>query len=145
MPSRPALAAVLSVLPALAMAGHELDDRDIARGAAVYFETCSACHGAELQGQPDWQRPGPDGILPAPPHDHTGHTWHHDNRLLFDYVSLGGHEALDRRGVAGFRSGMPAMGDVLSDDDIWNVLAYIRSTWPAPVRAEHDLRNPLHD
>ena len=78
----------LAAMPA--QAGHELDGRDLDRGRAVYSEHCAACHGADLEGQPDWRSPGADGIYPAPPHDATGHTWHHSNAQLFDYTRLGG-------------------------------------------------------
>ncbi|MCU0910403.1 MAG: cytochrome c [Rhodobacteraceae bacterium] len=103
-------------------------------GAGLYAEHCAACHGAALEGQPGWQRPNPDGTYPAPPHDETGHTWHHGDGLLTDYVRLGGAETLARRGVSGFVSAMPAFGEVLSDQDIAAVLGYIRSTWPRRVQ-----------
>ena len=127
-----------------ALADHELDGRDIARGAVVYQENCAACHGVNLEGQPDWQVPNPDGTLPAPPHDVTGHTWHHDNALLFDYVRQGGQAALAARGIADFKSGMPAFDGVIADEDIWNVLAYIRSTWPERAQEIQASRNPAH-
>jgi mono/diheme cytochrome c family protein len=134
----------VGVVPLPAAAGHELENRNLLRGAELYQNNCAACHGANLEGQPDWQVAGPDGILPAPPHDETGHTWHHDNGLLFDYTRLGGQEALAMRGITGFRSGMPAFDGTLSDDEIWDVLAYIRSTWPERVRAIQASRNPPH-
>lgn len=107
---------------------------DIVRGKALYAEYCAACHGANLEGQPDWRSPGPDGLLPAPPHDETGHTWHHSDSVLFDYTKLGGKAALARQGVD-FESGMPGFGDQLSDAEIWDVIAYIKSTWPERQRA----------
>lgn len=107
---------------------------DLGRGARLYAEHCAACHGADLEGQPDWQSPGPDGILPAPPHDASGHTWHHDDRMLFDYTRLGGKEFAARRGIAGFRSGMPGFGDRLDDGQIRDILAFIESRWPAEIR-----------
>ena len=127
------------------MAGHELDDRDLGNGERLYAEQCAVCHGANLEGQPEWQTPDEDGVLPAPPHDETGHTWHHDNQLLFDYTKLGGEQALAARGVTGFSSGMPGFGDVLSDRDIWDILAFIRSTWPKRAQAIQASRNPLHN
>ncbi|KAF0675757.1 c-type cytochrome [Profundibacterium mesophilum] len=127
-----ALGALVWVLSVPAMA--EAPRRDIAAGAAIYVETCAACHGAALEGQADWQRPGPDGILPAPPHDETGHTWHHGDGMLFDYVALGGAAALEARGVTGFASGMPGFSGVLEDAEIRDVLAYIRSTWPDRIQ-----------
>ena len=127
-----------------AQADHELEGRDIAAGRALYAEACAVCHGTDLEGQPDWRTPNEDGILPAPPHDATGHTWHHDNALLLEYTKLGGKAALAARGIGDFASGMPAFEDVLSDDDIWDILAYIRSTWPPREQAAQASRNRPH-
>ena len=102
---------------------------DLAEGKQLYLNNCASCHGANLEGQPNWRSPGPDGVLPAPPHDKTGHTWHHTDSALFEYTKLGGVAALARMGVE-FPSGMPGFGDQLSDAQIWNILAYIKSTWP---------------
>lgn len=102
---------------------------DIAAGETLYLESCAACHGANLEGQADWQSPGADGRLPAPPHDRTGHTWHHTDSVLFGYTQLGGTELLKQQGMD-FDSGMPGFGDTLIDQEIWNILAYIKSTWP---------------
>lgn len=102
---------------------------DVVAGERLYAENCSSCHGADLEGQPDWRTPGPDGRLPAPPHDESGHTWHHGDGMLFSYTKLGGKAALARRGVK-FDSGMPGFADTLSDRQIRDILAYIRSTWP---------------
>ncbi len=142
---RHALAILALLLPAAAMADHELENRDLRNGQALYKEHCASCHGAKLEGQPNWRRIGKDGLLPAPPHDATGHTWHHDNRLLFDYTKLGGKALMEARGIAGFKSGMPGLGDVLTDDGIWDILAHIRSTWPDRMRRIQASRNPRHN
>ena len=47
---------------------------DIAQGETLYVQSCASCHGANLEGQPDWRTPDATGRLPAPPHDETGHT-----------------------------------------------------------------------
>ncbi|WP_082181938.1 c-type cytochrome [Aestuariivita boseongensis] len=138
------LMAAMTIWAGAAAADHELDGRDVARGAGLYQEQCAACHGADLEGAPNWRSANADGTLPAPPHDETGHTWHHDNVLLFDYTKLGGQVALEMRGVTGFTSAMPAFGDQLSDEEIWNILAYIRSTWPEEVQRIQKGRNPRH-
>lgn len=113
-------------------------DLDIAQGEQLYRDFCAACHGANLEGQPDWRSAGPDGLLdgllPAPPHDETGHTWHHPDSVLFDYTKLGGKAALASQGID-FESGMPGFSTQLSDADIWNVFAYIKSTWPESERS----------
>ena len=125
-------------------AAHELENRDIASGKVLYSEYCADCHGANLEGQPNWQTANEDGTMPAPPHDQTGHTWHHDNRLLFDYTYLGGADALARRGIEGFKSGMPGFSDVIGEEEIWEILAYIRSTWPDRIQEIQAARNPPH-
>lgn len=50
-----------------AIAGHELDDRDLTNGQSLYAEHCASCHGANLEGQPDWRKSDENGVLPAPP------------------------------------------------------------------------------
>ncbi len=109
-------------------------DSDLVAGKVLYAENCAACHGANLEGQPDWRAAGEDGVLPAPPHDQTGHTWHHGDALLFDYTKRGGQAALETRGVSGFVSGMPGFESSLSDQQIWDILAFIKSTWPDRIR-----------
>jgi mono/diheme cytochrome c family protein len=113
------------------------DVRAIAAGARLYAEHCAACHGAALEGEPEWQTPGADGRMPAPPHDASGHTWHHPDAQLF-FMSKHGVAALVGRG---YQSNMPAYEGVLSDAEIIDVLAFIKSTWPADIRAWHDELN----
>ncbi|MES2333238.1 MAG: cytochrome c [Pseudomonadota bacterium] len=112
---------------------------DLERGQQIYVTKCAACHGATLQGQPDWQTPRADGTYPAPPHDENGHTWHHGDAMLSDYIRRGGQAVLDGMGVK-FTSGMPSFAGDLSDADIEAVLAFIKSTWPEPVRAAQEER-----
>lgn len=104
-------------------------DARVTQGRAVYADYCAACHGAELQGAPDWQTPLADGRMPAPPHDASGHTWHHSDSDL-RLVVEGGMAAL----VPGYESDMPAFGGILSPEEIDAVLAYIKSTWPRRER-----------
>ncbi len=107
---------------------------DVENGALLYADNCAYCHGANLEGEPDWRSPKEDGTLPAPPHDQFGHTWHHGDTLLFNYTKWGGQAALEATGVEGFVSGMPGFGDQLDDQEIWNILAFIKSTWPDRAR-----------
>lgn len=115
-------------------------DIDLVAGEAIYAQNCAACHGANLEGQADWRSPGPDGRMPAPPHDETGHTWHHSDEVLFAYTKLGGVEMMAQRGME-FDSGMPGFEGQLTDQEIWNVLAYIKSTWPEDIRARQAQNN----
>ena len=114
------------------------DDRTVvARGKTIYAEQCAACHGADLKGQPGWKQRRPDGTLLAPPHDVSGHTWHHRDQLLFDLTKLG------LKAMAGpdYKTDMPVYKDILSDSDIIATLSYIKSTWPADIRQRHDQMN----
>ena len=65
------------------------DAEVVALGETVYAAQCAACHGASLEGQPNWRERGADGRLPAPPHDATGHTWHHPDAVLFELTKHG--------------------------------------------------------
>jgi len=106
----------------------------VALGHEVYAEHCASCHGANLEGQPDWHSRGPNGRMPAPPHDASGHTWHHPGDVLFGIVK----EGVQKYAPPGYQSDMPAYAGVLSDEQIVAVLSYVKSTWPADVRRRHD-------
>jgi len=115
------------------------DDREIvAHGGAIYKARCAVCHGASLEGQPHWRERGPDGLLPAPPHDESGHTWHHPDELLFRITKHGFGKLTN---MADYRTAMPVYEGVLSDDDIVAVLSWIKAQWPQTVRERHDQIN----
>ena len=102
--------------------------RQVSRGEMIYKKFCAVCHGENLEGQADWRKRKPDGKLPAPPHDETGHTWHHPDEVLFGITK---HGLVPPYAPANYKSDMPAWGSTLVDGDIWAVLAYIKSRWPA--------------
>lgn len=110
------------------------DAEAVADGAGIYAAECAACHGAELEGQPDWQVRLDNGRLPAPPHDATGHTWHHPDAVLIDITTRGTAAIVG----GGYESDMAGFGDVLTTDEIIAVLSYIKSTWPADVIEVHN-------
>jgi mono/diheme cytochrome c family protein len=68
--------------------------------------------------------------LPAPPHDTSGHTWHHPDGILFRITKEGPAAVVGD----GYESDMPGFGDVLSDREIRAVLEFIKSTWPERER-----------
>jgi hypothetical protein len=79
-------AAVVWALAACSGEG-SIDPKDaqlVASGARVYAQHCASCHGANLEGQPNWKDRLPNGRLPAPPHDASRHTCHHADEVLFD-------------------------------------------------------------
>ena len=103
----------------------------VAWGSEVYAQFCVSCHGAELQGEPNWTVRKADGTLPAPPHDVTGHTWHHSDAQLFEMTKWGTAAVVG----SGYPSNMPGFSDKLVDEEIWAVLAFIKSDWPGDVQA----------
>ncbi|PLX37327.1 MAG: cytochrome C [Hyphomicrobiales bacterium] len=114
------------------------DPAVVASGRVLYVEHCAACHGDNLEGQPDWKTRGADGLLPAPPHDETGHTWHHTDDVLFGITKQG---VARFAGLDDYQSSMQPFEGVLSDDEIIAVLSYIKSRWPEQVRRRHDQMN----
>lgn len=102
----------------------------VARGGEIYQAQCARCHGANLEGQPEWRVRKADGRLPAPPHDDSGHTWHHPDEQLFGLTKYG----LGPYAPAGYESDMPAYEGVLTDNEIVAVLAFIKSRWSAEKR-----------
>ncbi len=117
-------------LPMLTVLGEPVDVAMIEQGQSIYAESCAACHGADLEGQPDWRRRLENGRMPAPPHDADGHTWHHTDRQLFTITKQGLGAV-----VPGYESDMPAFEGTLTDAEITAALAYIKSTWPDRERA----------
>ena len=105
------------------------------QGAVIYQQHCAACHGAELGGEPNWQKRTDDGLLPAPPHDETGHTWHHADDLLFEITKFGPALVIDD---PTYQSAMPAYENTLSDQAIIAVLSFIKSRWPEQEREWQD-------
>lgn len=102
-----------------------------AHGRQLYAGNCASCHGAKLEGQPDWKRQLPSGRMPAPPHDASGHTWHHPDGVLFRITKEGPAAVVGN----GYESDMPGFKDVLSEEEIRDILAYIKSMWPERERA----------
>ncbi len=105
-------------------------------GTAHYAEHCASCHGPNLEGEKNWRVQNADGTLPAPPHDDSGHTWHHPDVMLRAYIRLGGQETLKQMGVTGVASAMPGFGDILDNEEIEAILDFIKSSW-SPRSREH--------
>jgi len=103
-----------------------LDAQRVAQGQPLYNQYCAVCHGVEGEGHPDWKTPNEDGSFKAPPHDASGHTWHHDDELLLDLIVNGSDFP---------ESQMPAFGDTLNDEEILAIVEYIKTWWGPQERA----------
>lgn len=109
----------------------------LALGQRIYTAQCASCHGANLEGQPNWRSRRADGRLPAPPHDATGHTWHHADSVLFRITKYGPAAIVGE----GYASDMPGFERVLSDAEIDAVLTFIKSTWADREREFQERRS----
>lgn len=98
-----------------------LDSNRASRGASLYSQYCAPCHGANLEGAPDWKQRLADGSFPPPPHDSSGHTWHHADSLLLQIMAEGGDRA--------YNSKMPGFGDQLSPGELSAILDFLKSRW----------------
>jgi mono/diheme cytochrome c family protein len=113
------------------------DKSVVALGKTLYRQNCAACHGVNLEGQEGWQDKLKDGKRLAPPHDATGHTWHHPDPQLFAITKYGIESLLTRP----YPNDMPLYEEILDDTGIKAVLAYIKSSWPKEIQDRHNLIN----
>jgi mono/diheme cytochrome c family protein len=96
-------------------------------GEALYQANCQRCHGGATGGS----------MMDMPPrHNANGHTWHHADQQLIDTVLNGsgqmGEMMRGMMGDPGVR--MPAFRDVLTEEDVRAILAYIKTWWTEEQR-----------
>ena len=120
------------------------DEETLALGEQVYRTSCASCHGLNGEGQfPDApMQPDITGRIGAPPHDDTGHTWHHPDDLLYEIIRDGG------MGDPDMFYTMPAMGELLTDEEVIAVVEYIRTMWTEEqrrIQAQRTLANRQQD
>ena len=121
------------------IAPQEVAKRDVLTvGESVYASNCASCHGADLEGQANWQTPNDDGTFRSPPHDESGHTWHHPDSYLLDRIR-NGTQGLDANMQA--LSNMPAYAEQLTDAEIEAVLTFIKSRWPEAIQVQQAAMN----
>ena len=130
VPARIGLLTVVLLAPTTVFA------QDLPTGQQLYEANCGKCHGMRLEGQQDWMKRLPSGRLPAPPHDETGHTWHHTDEQLFK-ITLEGLASI----APGYETDMPAFADVLTEAEVRSIFDYIKSRWPDRIRETQQARS----
>jgi mono/diheme cytochrome c family protein len=114
------------------------DSSKVAAGKLLYAQRCSSCHGKRLQGQSLWQLQDQYSGRRAPAHDESGHTWEHSDEELFHITRYGRFTAMPPN-VASY---MPAFEGILNDEQILDVVAFIKARWPLGLRISQSLLNP---
>lgn len=122
--TEPAPPAAVPVTPPKNLAARKLDSEKIKRGEAVYLANCASCHGPKGEATPGWRNPGADGKYPPPPLDDSAHAWHHSTETL---------ERMIRKGSPADVGGMPAWDGKLTDQQIDDVIVWIKSLWSDEV------------
>lgn len=95
---------------------------DPRNGRELYLEKCALCHGGQGQGW-DWARKVDAPPYPVP--DLRRLAANRSDQHLFDAVK-GGGEAVGRTRF------MPPFGFQLSDREVWDLVAHMRSLGSAP-------------
>lgn len=99
----------------------KLDSAQVARGKQVYENYCLECHGEQGKGLAgDWRIRDAEGKFPPPPLDDSAHAWHHPTAVLLEMV---------REGSPQGQGNMPAWKEKLSEQEMQDVVAYIKSLW----------------
>jgi mono/diheme cytochrome c family protein len=114
------------------------DPAKVVAGKLLYAQRCSSCHGKRLQGQPLWQLQDQYAGRRAPAHDESGHTWEHSDEELFHITRYGRFTATPPN----VPSYMPAFEGALNDEQILDVMAFIKARWPLGLRISQSLLNP---
>lgn len=84
----------------------------VSTGQPLYAQNCASCHGdADI----------PPLLASAPPHTDSGHTWHHADRLLVEWI-------LDGVPLA---TTMPEWRGQLTEKEVIAIVAYIKTFWSA--------------
>jgi cytochrome c oxidase cbb3-type subunit III len=87
------------------------------RGEDLYLEKCVLCHGAQGEGW-DWSKRVEKPPIPIP--DLAKVVPQRSDQYLFDIIN-GGGEAVGKTRL------MPPFGFQLSNDDVWDIVAYMRT------------------
>lgn len=104
----------------LAETGKKPDQQAALRGAKLYKSNCQSCHGERGVGEPVYPwNVGKPGYFPAPALDDSQHAWHHTDEDLVKFI-LTGSPRTPR---------MPAWKNNLSEKNVRDIVAYIKSLW----------------
>ena len=115
-----------------AMLPRDIPGTPVARGEQIYGANCASCHG------------GPTGGASTdypPKHNANGHTWQHGDCELEAVIRTGvglRHQVETRPANPPAALAMPAWSARLTDRQISDVIAFIKTMWSADQRASQE-------
>ena len=89
------------------------DEKSIARGKALYFQSCVPCHGSKGKGD----GPAAASLNPKPADHSSPKMWEESDGSLFWKITTG-------------RGAMPTWEETYSEEDRWNLINYVRTLAP---------------
>lgn len=113
------------------------DADQVSVGAALYDWNCARCHGDDLGGELAWVK-AEAGVSEedveaiagklsdvAPAHDDSGSTSRLSDPVLFKIIDEGPEKVLNKTD-----SRMSGFHDRLAEEEIWSIIAFMKSHWP---------------
>lgn len=101
-------------------AGMEVNEANLAAGKRIYYRNCMYCHGDDLDGQGHFA----NAFNPLPANFRDGGTISQlEETYVYWRVATGGPGL--PQGATPWNSSMPVWQDFLSDEEIWQVVAYV--------------------
>ncbi len=108
------------VLTARRPPGMEVNDENLAAGRRIYFRNCMYCHGDSLDGKGHFA----EAVNPLPANFRDGGTISQlQETYVYWRIATGGPGL--PQGATPWNSSMPVWQDFLSDEEIWQVVAFI--------------------
>ena len=101
-------------------AGMEVNEANLAAGKRIYYRNCMYCHGDDLDGKGHFA----NAFNPLPANFRDGGTISQlEETYVYWRIATGGPGL--PQGATPWNSSMPVWQDFLSEDEIWQVIAFV--------------------
>jgi len=109
----------------------------VALGRRVYQDNCEACHGVQLKGLPTWHKTVQGDVTRAGTALNTvGDVWQVSDNHTFQVIKQGTRPIPE--GAQPVIIHQEPFADKLTDDEIWGVMAFIKTTWTVKQRVAQE-------
>ena len=98
------------------------DPASVAKGLSLYEVNCITCHAKDGVGEKIPLGPLQPSTPPAMALNEESHAWHHGDNQLVQKIQRGNQR-------------MPAFGQILSESEIRDLIAYMKSLWSDRILA----------